>query len=138
PGYLSTVDSGNLAGHLIALRQACLSLADEPVFDARIWRALETALALANERLETLTPGHPALEYLKEARVALVTSRREAPGAAALARVAEPLSRAEAALTGSRPGPRVAEPAGEWISWSLRLIAAHTAWIEGLEVRPFA
>ena len=30
-----TVDSGNLAGHLIALRQACLALADEPVFDAR-------------------------------------------------------------------------------------------------------
>ena len=28
PAYVSTVDSGNLAGHLIALRQACLALAD--------------------------------------------------------------------------------------------------------------
>ena len=26
PAYISTVDSGNLAGHLIALRQACLEL----------------------------------------------------------------------------------------------------------------
>lgn len=27
PAYLSTVDSGNLAGHLVALRQACLAMA---------------------------------------------------------------------------------------------------------------
>ena len=27
PGYVSTVDSGNLAGHLLAMRQACLDLA---------------------------------------------------------------------------------------------------------------
>ncbi|MDQ3696751.1 MAG: hypothetical protein M3373_01820, partial [Gemmatimonadota bacterium] len=31
PAYISTVDSGNLAGHLIALRQACLAIRDEPV-----------------------------------------------------------------------------------------------------------
>jgi cyclic beta-1,2-glucan synthetase len=41
PGYISTVDSGNLAGHLLALRQACLALPDEPVFDTRVWSALE-------------------------------------------------------------------------------------------------
>lgn len=29
PPYISTVDSGNMAGHLIALRQACLQLADQ-------------------------------------------------------------------------------------------------------------
>ncbi|HZJ00478.1 MAG TPA: glucoamylase family protein [Gemmatimonadaceae bacterium] len=29
PGYISTVDSGNLAGHLIAVRQACLQIARE-------------------------------------------------------------------------------------------------------------
>ena len=29
PAYVSTVDSGNLAGHLIALRQACLALGSE-------------------------------------------------------------------------------------------------------------
>ena len=32
PAYVSTVDSGNLAGHLIALRQACLTMIDEPVY----------------------------------------------------------------------------------------------------------
>jgi cyclic beta-1,2-glucan synthetase len=30
PAYVSTVDSGNLAGHCIALRQACLAFAAEP------------------------------------------------------------------------------------------------------------
>ncbi len=30
PGYISTVDSGNLAGHLLAFRQACLELAACP------------------------------------------------------------------------------------------------------------
>ncbi len=30
PPYVSTVDSGNLAGHLIALRQACLAIPAEP------------------------------------------------------------------------------------------------------------
>ncbi|HJU90283.1 MAG TPA: glucoamylase family protein [Gemmatimonadaceae bacterium] len=29
PAYISTVDSGNLAGHLIALRQACLTIPDQ-------------------------------------------------------------------------------------------------------------
>ena len=44
PAYVSTVDSGNLAGLLIAVRQACLGIPDEPVFDRRAWRAAETAL----------------------------------------------------------------------------------------------
>ena len=30
PAYISTVDSGNLAGHLLALRQACLGIKGEP------------------------------------------------------------------------------------------------------------
>jgi cyclic beta-1,2-glucan synthetase len=31
PMYVSTVDSGNLSGHLLAVAQACLALADEPL-----------------------------------------------------------------------------------------------------------
>ena len=132
PAYISTVDSGNLAGHLIALRQACISLADEPVFDARIWRALDSALALADERLRQLVPGHPALEYLKAARAALVASRREPASSAALLRVAEPLKRTEAALAGAGLSAETADAATEWISWSLRLIAGHREWYEEL------
>lgn len=37
PPYISTVDSGNIAGHLVALRQACVSMArEEPALRARL------------------------------------------------------------------------------------------------------
>ncbi len=41
PPYVSTVDSGNLAGHLVAVAQGCLGMADGPVDDARLWAALD-------------------------------------------------------------------------------------------------
>ena len=41
PPYVSTVDSGNLAGHLVALAQGCIAFADGPVDDARLWSALD-------------------------------------------------------------------------------------------------
>ncbi|MEP6743651.1 MAG: glucoamylase family protein [bacterium] len=36
PQYISTVDSGNLAGHMIAVKQACIELPDTKIFDERI------------------------------------------------------------------------------------------------------
>jgi cyclic beta-1,2-glucan synthetase len=49
PAYVSTVDSGNLAGCLLALKQACMQIPDEPVVDTRIPEALQAALLLAEE-----------------------------------------------------------------------------------------
>ncbi len=48
PAYVSTVDSGNLAGHFLALRQACLALAERPASD------VESAMAVPRERLHQL------------------------------------------------------------------------------------
>ncbi len=42
PRYVSTVDSGNLAGHLLTLRQGLLTLPNQPVFDNRIFDGLQT------------------------------------------------------------------------------------------------
>ncbi|MFN2567820.1 MAG: glucoamylase family protein, partial [Gemmatimonadaceae bacterium] len=42
PAYVSTVDSGNLAGHLIAIRQACLSIAAEAPAGSELVARLET------------------------------------------------------------------------------------------------
>lgn len=47
PRYVSTVDSGNLAGHLIALQQACLHAAAQTTSDERAAAGLADALALA-------------------------------------------------------------------------------------------
>ncbi|WP_189059575.1 GH36-type glycosyl hydrolase domain-containing protein [Deinococcus daejeonensis] len=51
PPYVSTVDSGNLTGHLIALRQGLLSLPDEPVWRAQRWEGLLDTLALLDAAL---------------------------------------------------------------------------------------
>ena len=45
PMYVSTVDSGNLSGHLLAVAQACLELAAAP-FDAQALRRATTASRL--------------------------------------------------------------------------------------------
>jgi cyclic beta-1,2-glucan synthetase len=50
PVYVSTVDSGNFCGHLLALAQSCLALAEAP-FDPY---ASQRALAASKARLEPL------------------------------------------------------------------------------------
>jgi cyclic beta-1,2-glucan synthetase len=49
PQYISTVDSGNLAGHLIVLKQFCIELQDGPVFGERTRRGLADTIELINE-----------------------------------------------------------------------------------------
>ncbi|SDZ34062.1 cyclic beta-1,2-glucan synthetase [Jannaschia faecimaris] len=46
PCYVSTVDSGNLAVSLIALKQGCLELVERPVIEAASFKSLEVALDL--------------------------------------------------------------------------------------------
>jgi cyclic beta-1,2-glucan synthetase len=46
PQYISTVDSGNLAGHLLALKQSCLEVYDRPLFDARTLRGLSDTISM--------------------------------------------------------------------------------------------
>ncbi|HXI25862.1 MAG TPA: hypothetical protein VNG71_18545, partial [Pyrinomonadaceae bacterium] len=41
PQYVSTVDSGNLAGHLIALKQACIELPDDEILNSRVISGLQ-------------------------------------------------------------------------------------------------
>ena len=60
PMYVSTVDSGNLAGHLLAVAQACLELARAPHDRAAARRALRASrhrLAPLLARLPQLVPG---------------------------------------------------------------------------------
>jgi cyclic beta-1,2-glucan synthetase len=59
PAYISTVDSGNLAGHLIAVRQACLAARELPPSGPPLGLALEVALAIA---LEWLRKGPPSFD----------------------------------------------------------------------------
>ena len=54
PQYISTVDSGNLAGHAIALKQACVELPDTKLFDARNVKGLADTLAAILVELDRL------------------------------------------------------------------------------------
>src|SRR3546814_9951996 len=49
PLYVSTVDSGNLTGHLLTLRQGLLAQADAPVLAPATWPGLRDTLALLEE-----------------------------------------------------------------------------------------
>ena len=49
PAYISTVDSGNLCGHLIAVRQACLEMADSGEVGDRLRAIAGRAYDLAKE-----------------------------------------------------------------------------------------
>jgi len=61
PNYVSTVDSGNLAGHLITLKQGLLMLAEQPLIPQRIFRGFLTTLEILQEKMGT-KKGTEALE----------------------------------------------------------------------------
>ena len=46
PRYVSTVDSGNLAGHLLALKQACADLARQPIVSTAQFKGIADTLRL--------------------------------------------------------------------------------------------
>ena len=131
PAYISTVDSGNLAGHLVALRQACLAIAETGSDTARLGAGLGAGLELAAGRLRELaaTPRVPAPlasaavaaeKHVVRARSVLAAIRGEAAGHADFVAITGQLEAARATLeaTGRR---EEGDPAHEWIDWSLAL-----------------
>jgi len=61
PKYVSTVDSGNLVGHLLTLRQGLLSQIHEPVFSNRNYEGLVATVKIA----EDISDGHDAKQTEK-------------------------------------------------------------------------
>ncbi|MCR4301557.1 MAG: hypothetical protein NUV51_08090, partial [Sulfuricaulis sp.] len=49
PAYISTVDSGNLAAHLLTLRQGMLALPDQKILGARVFDGLSDTLTILAE-----------------------------------------------------------------------------------------
>ena len=54
PRYISTVDSGNLAGHLLAVKQSVLEIINKNLFDNRIIEGLNDTVALMREEAAQL------------------------------------------------------------------------------------
>ncbi|KAF0146055.1 MAG: putative glycosyltransferase 36 [Nitrospirae bacterium] len=55
PLYISTVDSGNLAGHLMTLRPGLLALPDQKIFGERLFEGLRDTLMILAEILADTT-----------------------------------------------------------------------------------
>jgi cyclic beta-1,2-glucan synthetase len=65
PPYISSVDSGNLAGHLIALVGACNDLAREPVISAQWHHGITDPLDLLAETGETTNAGSEVARHTR-------------------------------------------------------------------------
>ena len=61
PRYVSSVDSGNLAGHLIALGNACREMIARPVVDRQWLTGIEDSIALVRESLAALAADRRSL-----------------------------------------------------------------------------
>jgi cyclic beta-1,2-glucan synthetase len=83
PVYVSTVDSGNLAGHLIAVAQACRALLHRPLLSPEILEGIRDALELvvdAEERAEPSRRTQTVTEtHLREAAEAIAAALNDPP-----------------------------------------------------------
>jgi cellobiose phosphorylase len=52
PKYVSTVDSGNLAGHLIVLKQGLITVNHQKIVSANLFQALNDTLKIISEKIE--------------------------------------------------------------------------------------
>jgi cyclic beta-1,2-glucan synthetase len=64
PAYISTVDSGNFLGHLVALKNGLLEQIDRPVYPENFLSELKIAVENSNEEIRMRT-GNPAGNELK-------------------------------------------------------------------------
>ena len=136
PRYVSTVDSGNLAAHLITLKQACLERLGEPVMSGRVLDGIADTLELLRSCATVLAGGGPGRvvtsrqleEALREASILLApvpTAPAEwAPRLTALSERAETLVDIVRAL--SHEGePSGTGPALEWALALRECVASH-------------
>ena len=49
PAYISTVDSGNLAGHLLTLRQGLLALPDDRILGSRVFEGISDTIRVLED-----------------------------------------------------------------------------------------
>jgi cyclic beta-1,2-glucan synthetase len=73
PRYVSSVDSGNLAGHLIAFAQGCREMIDRPLPTGAALAGIEDGAWLVRESLRALAGDGPTRRGLEEALEAFTT-----------------------------------------------------------------
>ncbi|MBD9481519.1 cyclic beta 1-2 glucan synthetase [Pseudomonas sp. PDM14] len=78
PHYVSTVDSGNLAGLLLTLRPGLLELADQPIVNPQLFRGLGDTLAVLHDAMLAV---HMDARPLANLQAHLQTAQDDQPNA---------------------------------------------------------
>lgn len=138
PRYISTVDSGNLAGHLLTLRQGLLALIDAPVLAPQTFAGLADTLAVLNEWVDV--PADAAGDWLDAAAAcrACLDEALAAPPST-LSAASELLTALDAAIDGllaAMPVVDTPDAAAAIVDsprlWAIRLQAGCRAAIEAV------
>ena len=118
PLYISSVDSGNLAGHLLTLRPGLLALQDQSVLAARALDAMNDTLALVTDAFEHAGPSESkqALVQLRHELEAVYDSRPAT--VAAVHQGLSRMARLSAQLAGSDTDGATASAEPEWKRWA--------------------
>src|SRR5205823_6148820 len=74
PLYVSTVDSGNLAGHLLTLKSGLLALPDEPIIKPQFFEGIQHTVGVLMEFAGTIP-----IPRLTQLRTAVEAARCDAP-----------------------------------------------------------
>ncbi len=99
PAYISTVDSGNLAGHLLTLRPGLIALLDRPILEPRCLDGLRDTLGILEEaRAIPLRPRWPSFGKRLESAGEYAHGSRPAT-LPAVRRLLDRLARAAEAVT---------------------------------------
>ncbi len=135
PRYVSTVDSGNLAGHLLTVAQACRGLAHKPVLEHAALTGIGDAVVLAREAArvtsERLRSATISRHELDESIQALAEALAEEPTtSAAWAALLERMETAAATLCDVAEvlAEENGEGASELMTWADRVadgVASH-------------
>jgi len=87
PQYVSTVDSGNLAGYLLTLRIGLLQIKDQAVFQEQSFAGLTDTLSVLKEQIRPLIKKKPELaEHLNSLDTALLSAQKKPSGLSATLR----------------------------------------------------
>ncbi len=137
PAYVSTVDSGNLVGHLMALRQGLLALVDQPERSPLEWEATMAEVELVSEQVrlhletgsqEERRVGREVETRLEEARTALSATVEAGVTPATRLWVATPLEEALHVLRGSDVAEEFRSEMEPWLRRSLDRALAVPKW----------
>jgi cyclic beta-1,2-glucan synthetase len=148
PAYVSTVDSGNLAGCLLALKQACQQVAEETVLDGRVHEALQAALTLAEDSAkEPLAAGRvgdpvawravtDATRWARALRATLAKETVADDSSPLLVRVAKEAREAAEALRRAGATREALAKAVFWLEWAAALAERHLGELAQLGEAP--